>query len=77
MDTKGTRDSLQDFGSDITLEDILSRGSMTDTIEKPADLPTKLLFLDAERVLPKLSVLPAGGKEFVPIQSLQLCNMRR
>ena len=77
MDTKGTRDNLKDFGSDITLEDILSRGSITDSAEKPADLPTKLLFLDAERVLPKLSVLPAGGKEFVPLQFLQLRSMRR
>ena len=77
MDTKGTRDNLKDFGSDITLEDVLSRGSMTDAMEKPTDLPNTLLFLDAERVLPKLSVLPAGGKEFVPIQSLQLRNMRR
>ena len=76
MDTKGTRANLKDFGSNITLEDILTRASITDTAEKPVDLPTELLFLDAERVLPKLSVLPAGGKEFVPLQSLQLGNRR-
>ena len=66
-DAKSTRGRLEGLGSRVTLEDIFNRGSQTQYAEKPLDLPTDLAFLDAESILPKLSVLPAGGKEFVSL----------
>ena len=50
---------------DIGLNDVLSCDNQTQGSDIPLDLPTDLAFLDVEDILPKLSVLPSSGKEWV------------
>ena len=52
-------------GPTLDLDELLSRGSQSQPSGLPLDLPTELAFLDIEGILPRLSALPAGGKECV------------
>ena len=54
---------LKKLGQEVTLDDILDHRSQTMARNAPLDLPTDLAFLDIEGALPRLSTLPAGGKE--------------
>lgn len=46
-----------------SLEDVFSRRFGAQWKESAIDLPTNLMFLDVESMLPKLSVLSPGGRE--------------
>ena len=59
---------------EATIEDVLSRGLQGLLLsDLPRDLPADLANLDVEAVLPKLSTLPLGSKEYA--QALQRQNM--
>jgi anaphase-promoting complex subunit 4 len=52
-----------DSGPDVTLDDILSQAV---NLQQPGlipDLPAELAIIDMESSLPKLSILPSGGKD--------------
>ena len=54
---------METLADEISLDDVLSRGLQA-LLPSPAfDLPTDLAFIDVEGVLPRLGVLPPGGKE--------------
>jgi anaphase-promoting complex subunit 4 len=63
VEVAAARTRINEIGKDVTLDDVLSRGLKALDSDAPLDLPADLAFLDAESVLPKLSVLPAVGKE--------------
>lgn len=52
-------------GTTANLDELFNRGPQVQPSNIPLDLPTELAFLDIESILPKLSALPAGGKECV------------
>ena len=54
---------LKKPGGNITFENLLESSNETQLSDTLLDLPTLLTFIDVESVLPKLSALPAGGKE--------------
>ena len=49
----------------VNLDDVFNCDNQASKFETPLDLPTDLAFLDIEDILPKLSALPAVGKEWV------------
>ena len=53
--------------SGSTLDDVLSHASLASAHESFSDLPRALASLDIETTLPKLSILPSGGKEWVQL----------
>lgn len=65
-DAKGTRLRLDSLPDKVSLDDFFNRGTQVQDGQAPLDLPAELAFLDIEAVLPKLSVLPARDKEYVP-----------
>lgn len=63
MEAAVTRARVGELGKEVTLDDVVSRGLKSLDPAAPLDLPADLAFLDIESVLPKLSTLPAAGKE--------------
>ena len=49
----------------VPLDDLLAQDVSNVVPEISADLPSELAFLDVDGVLPRLSVLPPSGKEYV------------
>lgn len=54
-----------DDTEDVTLDDVLNRGLRGLISDLPRDLPADLTNIDVEAMLPKLSTLPLGSKEYV------------
>lgn len=62
-DPKNTRARLDNLRIDVSSDDALNSSSHTSGTDHPLDLPNDLAFLDIEEVLPRLSTLPASGRE--------------
>ncbi len=63
LDASGVRSRLAGPQNDLDLDEVIYRGFKSRVTAGPVDLPADLAFLDIEESLPKLSVLPAGGRE--------------
>ena len=63
LDAHTTRRQLDKLDGASTLDDILQKGLQNVLPDGLLDLPSELAFLDIEGILPKLSVLPVGGRE--------------
>lgn len=59
------RNEPRTVGTTANLDELFNRGPQAQPSNIPLDLPTELAFLDIEGILPRLSALPAGGKECV------------
>lgn len=62
-DSQIVRKHVKESGGEITLDDVLSKGTKRNISEVLSDLPLDLAFLDVEGTLPKLSSLTVGGTE--------------
>ena len=62
-DAHNTRKQLEELNGESTLDDVLQKGLQSIMPDSVLDLPSELAFLDIEGILPKLSVLPVGGRE--------------
>lgn len=56
---------LQNSTTHITIDDVISRNPLVQSIDVPSNLPLDLAFIDIEANLPKLSPLSSGGLEYV------------
>ena len=65
IDPAATKQLVDQLRDRFNLDDSLSQGVSPLASDLPTGLPTELAFLDIEGVLPKLSILPPTGKEYV------------
>lgn len=63
---------LDGTNKEFTLDDVLSRGLHGLLEDLPQDLPADLANIDVEAVLPKLSTLPLGSKEYAKDERIDL-----
>ena len=62
-DARSTQEQLKKLDGESILDEVLQKGLHNVVPDGLLDLPSELAFLDIEGVLPKLSILPVGGKE--------------
>lgn len=63
IEPRAIRERLEKSGGENSLDDVIQQGLHNFASDAPLDLPADLAFLSVEGILPKLSLLPTGGKE--------------